>query len=378
MPYLFNGLEVTVAARNIKRWDGVSHYAPSIISAMIPVTEPSSQAGSSKSPSPGSTPADIIATCKRRISELEEEIDQIHGTREKNKTDDHSILLAGRCIRQLVSLTDRVEDLVHEADRRACLDDSDVASSEEADRLYSAYKQLLHWQPSLGKIFASQSHILKLANIFKDLNRGADSARGDDAASPKPAVIHWLTATYPNTELDLELSEKTGRGFDHNITGRLLCPVDYNWQDDQHRAGIRNFHPDFLVTADSWPAFLYEGEKYDPQNPSKGLFKNHLLLKAFKHIFTSPSSALKMDVEHEPVQQPKRHRKHDERRTRSHLRFALSNCGSWWIIDGEFNYHHFYNNIIAFFEQAETPKEKKFIQDLLFWWNRWHFIHLDL
>ncbi|KAI9572485.1 hypothetical protein HD554DRAFT_2036058 [Boletus coccyginus] len=320
MPYLFNGLEVTVAARNIKRWDGISHYAPSIISAMIPVTEPSSQAGSSESPSPGSTPADIIATCKRRISELEEEIDQIHGTHEKNKT--------------WVQLEGVASD--------------GLFPSQTGLRILS---MKLIGMPALTiqtshlvkrKIFASQSHVLKLANIFKDilqLNRGADSACGDDAASLKPAVIHWLTATYPNTELGLELSEKTGRGFDHNITGHLLCPVDYNWQDDQHRAGIRDFHPDFLVTVDSWPAFLYEGEKYDPQNPSKGLFKNHLLLK---------------------------------------LRFALSNCGSWRIIDGEFNYHHFYNNIIAFFEQAETPKEKKFIQDLLFWWNRWRFIHLGL
>jgi hypothetical protein len=46
-------------------------------------------------------------------------------------SNDHSVLIAGRCIRRLVSLTDRVEDLVHESDRRALLDNPEVPSGEE-------------------------------------------------------------------------------------------------------------------------------------------------------------------------------------------------------------------------------------------------------
>ena len=53
------------------------------------------------------------------------------------------------------------------------------------------------------------------------------------------------------------------------------------------------------------------------------------------------------------------------------LRFALSSCGTWRITDGEFDYDAFYNNIIDFFESVEALKEKKFIQDLLIWWNWW-------
>lgn len=56
---------------------------------MIPVTEPSPQVESSPLsgpiPSSDDTPANIIATCKRRISELEKQINQIHGIHEKNK-----------------------------------------------------------------------------------------------------------------------------------------------------------------------------------------------------------------------------------------------------------------------------------------------------
>ena len=52
------------------------------------------------------------------------------------------------------------------------------------------------------------------------------------------------------------------------------------------------------------------------------------------------------------------------------LRFALSSCGTWRITDGEFDYNTFYNNIVDFFENTETPGEDKFIRDLLLWWNR--------
>jgi len=45
------------------------------------------------------------------------------------------------------------------------------------------------------------------------------------------------------------------------------------------RQGIRDYHPDYHVTAHSWPAFLYQDEKYDPLKPVDGLFKGTLLLK---------------------------------------------------------------------------------------------------
>ncbi|KAF8422779.1 hypothetical protein L210DRAFT_3325190, partial [Boletus edulis BED1] len=194
------------------------------------------------------------------------------------------------------------------------------------------------------------------------LNRGADSAHGDDATSLKPIMIHWLMEAYPNAVSGLKFGMKHRCGFNHDVTGCLLCPVDYNWNDATHRAAILDSHPDFLVTSNSWPAFLYEGETYDPKDPRKGLFKNLLLLKAFKHIFTSPSSALKTDIESEHTTQPKRQCKLNECRTCSdvatllgmktislraiayiavQLCFALSSCGSWRITDGDFNYHCF-------------------------------------
>ncbi|KAI6009995.1 hypothetical protein BKA83DRAFT_4504113 [Pisolithus microcarpus] len=318
---------------------------------------------------------------KQQISELEEELKTLRGDQQRT----FGFMVASRCIWRLVSLTARVEDLVGESDRCTCLDDfEDQHMKGWVDRLFKVYNKLLDHQPSLRKVFES-GELREIVSIFKELNRGADAARGDDATSLKPVVVHWLTSAEP-VELVLKPDEKDGRGFDHEVTGCLLCPVDYDWHDPNHRKKICDYHPDFLVTAHSWPTFLYENEKFDLNRPSNGLFKGRLLVKAFKQIFMSPTSILKMDNEPHPTKR----QRHDEQRTHSHvasllgmksvspravayvavqLRFTLSDCGSWWVVDGEFNYEEFHYNIVDFFEDAETPGDKKIIRELLLWWN---------
>ena len=77
---------------------------------------------------------------------------------------------------------------------------------------------------------------------------------------------------------------------------------------DSVRSAIREHHPRYPITANMYPAFLYEGY-YDPANPSKGLFQGGYLVRvwlkydycvpicvimltqAFRSVFTSPSSA---------------------------------------------------------------------------------------
>ncbi|KAH7902940.1 hypothetical protein BJ138DRAFT_1199236, partial [Hygrophoropsis aurantiaca] len=86
------------------------------------------------------------------------------------------------------------------------------------------------------------------------------------------------------------------------------------------KENIRNYHPDYLVTANSYPRFLYEGGKYYSDNPSNGLFKGDILVKAFKFIFTSPTSTSETRPAGEglalqPIQ--KRSKTSNERRTRS-------------------------------------------------------------
>ncbi|KAI9570979.1 hypothetical protein HD554DRAFT_2241052 [Boletus coccyginus] len=200
-------------------------------------------------------------------------------------------------------------------------------------------------------------------------------------------------SSLPKPDPPLSRDDKSGRGFYNDSTGRLLCPVDYDWNDTTHRQNIHELHPDFLVSAQSWPTFLYAGYHFDPQEPSKGLFKGEILVKAFKAIFTSPTSADDIDNE-EVVANSSRKRRRGERRTRPHvaaligmktvqpqaiayvacqLRFALSSCGSWTVVDGIFNTDEFYNTIMEWFEGAEQEEDKKYVAELLLWWNRMVF-----
>ena len=63
------------------------------------------------------------------------------------------------------------------------------------------------------------------------LRKGADGARGDDANALKTAVMNWLNEASSHPEPLLSPTDKSKRGFYNDVTGRLLCPVDYDWCD---------------------------------------------------------------------------------------------------------------------------------------------------
>ncbi|KAG2090398.1 uncharacterized protein F5147DRAFT_748244 [Suillus discolor] len=146
----------------------------------------------------------------------------------------------------------------------------------------------------------------------------------------------------PTPNPTIHRQDKSGRGFHNDVTGRLLCPVDYDWSNPTC---------------------------YDPQNPTNGLFKGKLLIKAFKRVFTSPTST----YEEQPADSAPRsvwNKNSGERRTRRDLRFALLSAGSWRIVDDEFNHQEFYDNIVDYLELPPSPEAAKEVDDLLLWWNQ--------
>ena len=65
------------------------------------------------------------------------------------------------------------------------------------------------------------------------LQKGASSARSDDMKGLKSAVLDWIV---PHGELltpPIPRNVKTNCGFNHDITGALLCPVEYDWADEE-------------------------------------------------------------------------------------------------------------------------------------------------
>ena len=66
---------------------------------------------------------------------------------------------------------------------------------------------------------------------------GANDARSDDTTRLKSAVAEWLNTdnTRPpsisNAPSRLSAKGKEERGINHDLTGFLLCPIDYDWDD---------------------------------------------------------------------------------------------------------------------------------------------------
>ncbi|KAG1844481.1 hypothetical protein F4604DRAFT_1596155 [Suillus subluteus] len=283
--------------------------------------------------------------------------------------------MAGQAIRRLVCLTDRIEDLIGEYDRRTSLydEDDDPQYSEEEEKTYQAFQQLLRWVPCIRSLISSQSDGHQLNVIYQKLNWGADSARGDDAASMKLAVASWLNESSFAPDPPTHSQDKTGRGFYNNATAKLICPVDFNWANTATQEGICNYEPTFQVTAHSWPSFLYKDNKYDQEDPTKGLFKGDFLVRAFKHIFTSPSSAAETRPDEESTPEPLYNQEllHIlQYRFISLLQFALSSCGSWRIVNDDFDHNQFYAYMVDYFEHPPTPTAKNSVDALLVWWNR--------
>ncbi|KAG2738150.1 hypothetical protein P692DRAFT_20759487 [Suillus brevipes Sb2] len=342
----------------------------------------------SPSPPSSSSHAETLLSLKRRIAALEELNAELCTPAERKR-----YVLEGRVIRRLVCLTERVEDLVSEFDRRTTLGTTDGSDAEafEENRRYRSYKKLVMWCPSVRMLIQSSAESSELAGMCNKLNRSADAARGDDTTSLKFAVASWLMQTSPTPNPVISNRDKSCRGFCHDTTGKLLCPVDYNWDDAVVREAIRNYHPDYRVTSYSWPSYLYRNGHYDTKNPTKGLFKGELLVKAVKHIFTSPTSAENTSGLLSSCDFPKRRRTTGERRTRCdvagllrmtsiqpraiaytavQLRFALSSAGSWRIMDDDFDQEEFYHNIVDYFELCPSRESAKEVENLLLWWNQ--------
>ncbi|KAI6018636.1 hypothetical protein BKA83DRAFT_4464947 [Pisolithus microcarpus] len=145
---------------------------------------------------------------------------------------------------------------------------SDTLESLTVDerKEFAAFWELLRVVPGLeSRLMASSEE--EVVEIGELIQKGINGARADDTKGMKGAIIDWITPKGQSLSPHIPHNVKLGRGFNHEHTGALLCPA-----------------------GDQWPVFLYADYSYDPEDPWNGLLQSGLLVSAYKHIFTSPSS----------------------------------------------------------------------------------------
>ncbi|KAJ7217139.1 hypothetical protein GGX14DRAFT_561657 [Mycena pura] len=362
----------------------------------------------SRGSSPGDEPVDpeqqTQARLKRRIAELERDLAADSGAR---RTTTRSNMTVGRILRKAISFNQSVMAIIGEHDRRTQYaenhgDLEGLQVDDEQRRLYNAYHELMKLIPSLKQTLANPD-MDEYHQRLKE--QGAAAALGDDNNAIRAAIIAFVPKP---TAVDdcLNPESRQNRGLEGAVTGRLLCPVDYDWEDPTTRINIINGKTGYAVTADKWPRCIYRYHQYDPSQKFNGFLKAKGLVQVAMHIFTSPSSAsdanesgkyVEDSAEEEnidpsaAVELPRKKRKkaggqpkgsvaakHNIRHSTPRMiayaavqqRFNLSDTTHWNEVDGAFDYSVYYNNIVDFFENAPGRTSQKKAQELLAWWDR--------
>ncbi|KAF8840532.1 hypothetical protein BDN67DRAFT_980964 [Paxillus ammoniavirescens] len=202
------------------------------------------------------------------------------------------------------------------------------------ENLTAVYNQLMS---------SSEEEVIIIADLIQ---KGVNGVRADDTKSMKGPIIDWITPKGQSLSPHIPRNVKSGHGFNHNRTGALLCPVGLNWNNSETHTKLAN---------NLWNGLLHSG----------------LLVVAFKHIFTSPSS---VDQEPKATHSGNAHIHSMRSTTKTSLayvamqaRFALNSAQVFSCIDLITNSEHFYNSIL---ELLNNPDERDKVDQLMGWWNR--------
>lgn len=71
------------------------------------------------------------------------------------------------------------------------------------------------------------------------IQRGISNARLDDTKSLKGAILDWITPHDQPLRPPLFRHIKMDRGFRHERTGSLLCPVELDWSDPEYALSLQ-------------------------------------------------------------------------------------------------------------------------------------------
>ncbi|KAH7919885.1 hypothetical protein BV22DRAFT_1050765 [Leucogyrophana mollusca] len=247
-------------------------------------------------------------------------------------------------------------------------DEPEETFTAEERREHRVFRSLLQMVPGLEeRLMTGEAE--DAVTVAELVQKGAASARSDDTKSLKTAVLDWITPRGQPLNPPLTRNVKIDRGYHHERTGALLCPAGLDWANNEVKEKLRS--GEMTVSGDQWPIFLYSSYNYDPEDPWNGLLRSQILVSAYKHIFTSPSS-----VDREPkATRSGNARIHGMTRVTpasiayiaTQVRFALCSSPVFSRTDTVTDSERFYNTVQ---DLLDDPEEKEEVDQLMTWWNR--------
>ncbi|KAL4255290.1 hypothetical protein AB1N83_013532 [Pleurotus pulmonarius] len=253
--------------------------------------------------------------------------------------------------------------------------DEDINYTEFENQCWYAYSKLIEMSTCVDRRLDAGASAA--SEVGKLLQQGSSSAKSIDTSGIKTNIPTWWSILSP--ESPPIPKTKTARGFNNDVTGQLLCPVALNWQDPETKRKLREGTATIdgrLVNGGDWPNFLYM-IPYDPRMPWVGLFQGPLLVKAFRHVFTSPSSAQVDENATDTGSSTQSGNAQLHGMTKvttgsiayiaTQVSFALSSNTTFSRNARSLDSTTFYNSIIAYLRDPENALETK---ELLKWWDK--------
>lgn len=288
------------------------------------------------------------------------------GPRRKPRISD-PLVHHGRHFGRTVHAMCNIQALVTNGILRMAAEVSEESLTSQERREFCVFRKLLGMVPHFEDrlIESSDREAMGMADLIQ---KGVSSARSDDTKSIKGAVLDWITPRDVALNPPLSRNVKTNRGYHHPTTGALLCPAGVDWQNPDVRAKLAS--GEMAVAGDQWPLLLYANQQYDPDDPWSGLFRSQLLVYAFKHVFTSPSSVEK-EVKATRSGNARIHGMTAVTTASlayisTQVRFALSSSSVFCRSDTTTDSERFYDTIVEF---LDDPEEREEVNNLLMWWN---------
>ncbi|KAK0458127.1 uncharacterized protein EV420DRAFT_1643468 [Desarmillaria tabescens] len=242
-------------------------------------------------------------------------------------------------------------------------EEDDSQHTEEQNRRLNKFQAILKLRPTFHDELheGGPDHI---KHVYAQMDNGRIQVRTTDIHGVKEKISNWHSwnPSFPT------MQHATQAGFAHPECGRLLCPSELYWDDDEVRQNIINGTEP--VEADDLCNLCYANERMDPQDKFVGFMHNDLLVSCGLHIWRGPSYANLSGSSRST--RAGNGQKHDITKMTVPaiaylavlVRFTLSSQ-SVWSSNREFDYRLFYHTLVDIMESM--PEDE--LKDLLEWWD---------
>ncbi|KAI9451182.1 hypothetical protein BJY52DRAFT_1191187 [Lactarius psammicola] len=196
--------------------------------------------------------------------------------------------ILGRC----VEMWDTFNGILDQGVSRNPINNEDYMHTALENQQYQKFLLLVEVSPAMAKLLeraGDQAGPEFTKQLDEVIDIGRKRARRVDVSGVRGAIAQWPCITWvPAYPVVRHLL-----GFNHPVSGELLCPATLDWGDFSVRERLCRGVEE--ITATDLPAFLWSKGDFDIDDPYKGFLRGPLLLMAYRHIFISPSSAKEVD-----------------------------------------------------------------------------------